>query len=156
MTSSWTQWRPKSPARRLDCLLDRLFKCRPKRISKLRVTGLFVMGLRRWPVDSTYKEASDAENVSIWWRHHVHIFLHMHTGTYHSKIVRKSYGVSHKVTKKLNLLISWYIIVWLNRQSMSPVMKITRICTSHGITAWPWLASIFLPSAICGAYHLQS
>ena len=30
----------------------------------------FVKGIRRWPVDSPHKGASNAENVSIWWRHY--------------------------------------------------------------------------------------
>ena len=30
----------------------------------------FVRGIHRWPVNSTRKKASNAENVSIWWRHH--------------------------------------------------------------------------------------
>ena len=42
-----------------DCLLNRLFKRRPKKASKLRVTGLCA------------QTASNTENVSIWWRHHV-------------------------------------------------------------------------------------
>ena len=31
----------------------------------------FVRGIHRWPVNSSHKKASNAENVSIWWRHHV-------------------------------------------------------------------------------------
>ena len=30
----------------------------------------FVRWSHRWPVDSPHKGASNAENVSIWWRHH--------------------------------------------------------------------------------------
>ena len=30
----------------------------------------FVRGIHQWPVDSTHKGASNAENISIWWRHH--------------------------------------------------------------------------------------
>ena len=39
-----------------ECLLNRLFRRRSRKTSKLRVTGLCV--------------GSNAENVSIWWRHH--------------------------------------------------------------------------------------
>ena len=52
------------------CLLNRLFRCRSKKTSKLRVTGLCVgnsPGTGEFPAQM----ASDAENVSIWWRHHV-------------------------------------------------------------------------------------
>ena len=52
-----------------DCLLSRLFKRRSKKTSKLRVTGLCVGNS---PVTGEFpaQRASNAENVSIWWRHH--------------------------------------------------------------------------------------
>ena len=53
-----------------DCLLNRLFRRRSKKTSKLRVTGLCVgnsPGTGEFPA----LMASNAENVSIWWRHHV-------------------------------------------------------------------------------------
>ena len=43
-----------------DCLLNRLFRRRSKKTSKLRVTNEFPA-----------QRVSNAENVSIWWRHHV-------------------------------------------------------------------------------------
>ena len=48
-----------------DCLLNRLFRRRSKKTSKPRVTGLCV-GNSQFPAQM----ASNAENVSIWWRHH--------------------------------------------------------------------------------------
>ena len=51
-------------------LLNRLFRRRSKKTSKLRVTGLCVgnsPGTGEFPAQM----ASNAENVSIWWRHHV-------------------------------------------------------------------------------------
>ena len=54
-----------------DCLLNRLFRCRWKKTSKLRVTGLCAgdsPGTGEFPAQM----ASNAENVSIWWRHHAH------------------------------------------------------------------------------------
>ena len=53
------------------CLLNRLFRRRSKKTSKLRVTGLCVgnsPGTGEFPAQM----ASNAENVSIWWRHHVY------------------------------------------------------------------------------------
>ena len=52
-----------------DCLLNRLFRRRSKKISKLRVTGRWVGNS---PVTGEFPApvASNAENVSIWWRHH--------------------------------------------------------------------------------------
>ena len=52
------------------CLLNRLFRRRSKKKSKLPVTGLCV-GNSPGPVNSPHQRASYAENVSIWWRHHV-------------------------------------------------------------------------------------
>ena len=52
-----------------DCLLNRLFGRRSKKTSKLRVTGLCAgnsPGTGEFPA----QKASNAENVSIWWRHH--------------------------------------------------------------------------------------
>ena len=52
-----------------DCVLNRLFRRRSKKTSKLRVTGLCVgnsPGTGEFPTQM----ASNAENVSIWWRHH--------------------------------------------------------------------------------------
>ena len=52
-----------------DCLLSRLFRRRSKKTSKLRVTGLCAgksPGTGEFPAQM----ASNAENVSIWWRHH--------------------------------------------------------------------------------------
>ena len=53
-----------------DCLLNCLFGRRSKKTSKLRVNGLCVgnsPGADEFPAQM----ASNAENVSIWWRHHV-------------------------------------------------------------------------------------
>ena len=59
---------------RFDCLLNRLFRSRSKKTSKLRVTGLCVgnsPGTGEFPA----QRASTAENVSIWWRHHDSAFM---------------------------------------------------------------------------------
>ena len=52
-----------------DCLLNRLFKRRSKKKSKLRVTGLCVGNS---PVTGEFpaQMSSIAENVSIWWCYH--------------------------------------------------------------------------------------
>ena len=54
-----------------DCLLNRLFRHRPKKTSKLRVTGL-CEGNLRVTSEIPAQRASDSANVSIWWRHHVY------------------------------------------------------------------------------------
>ena len=52
-----------------ECLLNSLFRRRSKKILKLHVTGLCEGNS---PVTGEFpaQRASEAENVSIWWRHH--------------------------------------------------------------------------------------
>ena len=61
-----------------DCLLKRLFRRRSKKTSKLRVPGLWEGNS---PVTSEFpaQRTSSAENVSIWWRHHVNSNLYLGT-----------------------------------------------------------------------------
>ena len=71
ITSQWRHnWRDGvSNHQRLNCLINRLFRRRSKRASKFRVTGLCEgnsPGTGEFPAQM----ASNAENVSIWWRHH--------------------------------------------------------------------------------------
>ena len=73
-----------------DCLLNRLFRRRSKKTSKLRVTGLCAGNS---PVTGEFpsQSTSNVENVSIWWRHHVVVVMplrRMHS----SKSYSWSYG----------------------------------------------------------------
>ena len=58
-----------------DCLLNRLFRSRSKRTSRLRVTGPCAWNS---PVTGEFpaQMASNADNVSIWWRHHAWPNIH--------------------------------------------------------------------------------
>ena len=75
------QWRHNerngvSNHQRHDCLLNRLFRLRSKKTSKVRITGLCEGNS---PVTGEFpaQRVSKAENVSIWWRHHESVcFLH--------------------------------------------------------------------------------
>ena len=69
------QWRHNgrdcvSNHQRLDCLLKCLFRHISKKTSKLLVTCL-CKGNSPVPGEFPTQKASNAENVSIWWRHHV-------------------------------------------------------------------------------------
>ena len=59
-----------------DCLLHGLYRCRSKKTSKLRVTGLCV---GRSPVTDEFpaQMASNAENVSFWVRHHAYAMVYV-------------------------------------------------------------------------------
>ena len=57
-------------------LLNRLFRRRSKKTSKLRVTGICV---GNYPGNDEFpaQMVSNAENVSIWWRHHGFPYTYM-------------------------------------------------------------------------------
>ena len=81
-----------------ECLLNRLFKRRSKKTSKLRVTGLCVgnsPGTGEFPAQM----ASNAEKISIWWRHHGTLI----------------YLYGWKLVKFCELQYSpkWYDFIWL-------------------------------------------
>ena len=68
------QWRHNgrggvSNHRHLDCLLDRLFRRRSKKLSKLRVTCP-CEGNSQVTTEFPSQRASNTVKVSIWWRHH--------------------------------------------------------------------------------------
>ena len=58
-----------------DCLLNRLFRRRSKKTPKLRVTGL-CKGNSPGTGEFPAQMASNAENISIWWRHRVTAPIH--------------------------------------------------------------------------------
>ena len=64
-----------------DCFLNRLFRHRLKKASKLRVTGRCA-GNSPEAGEFPAQMASNVENVSIWWRHHVgtqvYIIIYVH------------------------------------------------------------------------------
>ena len=52
-----------------ECLLNHLFRCRSNKTSKLRVTGLCAGNSPPVTGEFPAQRASNAEDVSIWWRH---------------------------------------------------------------------------------------
>ena len=60
-----------------DCLFKCLFRRRSKKTSKLRVTGLCTE-TGEFPAQM----ASNAENISIWWRHHIRDLLLAHRSSF--------------------------------------------------------------------------
>ena len=69
------QWRQNerdgvSDHQRLNCLFNRVFRQRSKKASKLRVTGLCEGNYSPITGEFPAQKASNAENISIWWRHH--------------------------------------------------------------------------------------
>ena len=95
--------------RRLDCLLNCLFRRSSKKTSKLRITGLCE---RNPPLTGEFPSqgASNAENVSIWRHHHVKRlqcfrfwfnYLNHHQCKWETNVSR---GTTWRVMNWLNLL----------------------------------------------------
>ena len=88
-----------------DCLLNRLFVRKSKKTSKLCVNGLCVRnspGTGEFPAQM----ASNAENVSIWWRHH-------DTRSRHSREVQATH-VHHRSC-------DWFPKIWQTSRCFSIV-----------------------------------
>ena len=92
-----------------DCLLSRLFRRRPNKTSKLRVTGLCEGNS---PVNGEFpaQRASYPENVSIWWRHHGDndptLLLNFHIPML--KRLRSNPYQNGKLQANIDLPIAWF------------------------------------------------
>ena len=98
------------------CLLNRLFMRGSKKTSKLRVAGLCE---ENSPATGEFpaQMASNAENVSIWWRHHIHkgwiIYVNYKTTTKQSKTKPwqcQNLGIIYTAPTSDNLLLRFTVI----------------------------------------------
>ena len=90
------------------CLLNRLFRHRSKKTSKLRVTGL-CEGNSLATGEFPTQRASNAENVSIWWRHHVPTYMFI------TELIHAINVGSAKPFLQLDhwLLLTFYLSTWM-------------------------------------------
>ena len=89
-----------------DCFLNRLFRRRSKKTSKLRVTGLCAgnsAGTGEFPTQM----ASNAETVSIWWRHHERVrFISLYSsGLLHSQALGPDSISRYRLTSMGNPIV---------------------------------------------------
>ena len=98
-----------------DCLLKRLFGRRWKQTSKLRVTG-FCAGISPVTGELPTQRASNAENVSIWLRHHgnnasqitgTRLFCGQFTFTSPQRSALLAICHQHKSTSNASSIFSW-------------------------------------------------
>ena len=85
-----------------DCLLNGLFRRRSMKISKLHVTGLCA-GNSPETGEFPAQMASNAENVSIWWRHHG-IPQGCHTGGIGTTLLMPYLQVQVKLSQCISML----------------------------------------------------
>ena len=94
----------------ITILLGRLFGRRSKKTSKLRVTGLCagnLPGTGEFPAQM----ASSAENVSIWWRHHISGVLHLSQFISSSEKCENVLEMHHFFIKGEAPGIEWQVLV---------------------------------------------
>ena len=127
------------------CLLNRLFRGRSKKTSKLRVTGLCA-GNSLETGEFTAQMASNVEKVSIWWHHYASIGIPIIK-------IRWSWN-SFIFIMGIPILIIWYLyieIIWNHQNwdgtlvtmgySKSPVIKFhwkyMKLCSQHCVCICP-------------------
>ena len=89
-----------------DCLFNRLFRRRSKKTSKLRVTGLCAgnsPGTGEFPAQM----ASNADNVSIWWRHHENQLEFRMWWVRYPQSISIIYSSDHVIGKKNAHDVTW-------------------------------------------------
>ena len=140
------------------CLLNRLCRRRSKKTSKLRVTGLCA-GNSPWTGEFPAQMASNAENVSIWWRHHV---LKFWQSEYHTTPVISSCEILAHI-----LIKSQFGMEYLNhnrhhlKQSLSPSIRggrfltVITLCEIDAFTLIRCLINVYLGGLLCYLSYQQ-
>ena len=112
------------------CLLNRLFGLRSTKTSKLRLTGFCA---RNSPVIGEFpaQMASNAENISIWWRHHV---LPISFGIT-SLLLRWSYFCSSDSEAILTNMYRYIAYIFCKHSVTKPSHN-TLVCTFQGSSSF--------------------
>ena len=121
--SKWARRRLEWPASRLFTLLNHSFR---RRSLKLRVTGLCA-GNSTVTGEFPAQMASKAENVSIWWRHHV----------------LKQWRLIAKGAPRV-VKLQWSLIK-LKNVSNDTTVCVTKLCSSYG----PIYIYIYIYLCVC-------
>ena len=112
-----------------DCLLHRLFRHKLKKTSKLHVTGFCAWNS---PVTGEFptQRASNAENVSIWWRHHAN------RDCFFSSVLNATTEALHRIC-----LCGWYDMVWLSPGHFLVVIQLLYVSVYVFVTWYQcWFA----------------
>ena len=119
-----------------DCLLNCLFRRRSKETSKLRVTGLCGGNS---PVTGEFpaQRASNAENISIWWSHHVIIGSQISTGHCRKKTLQWRHNGRDGVSNHLRL-DCLFSRLSRRRSKKTSKLRVTGLCDGN-----PWVIGGF-------------
>ena len=108
------------------CLLNRLFRRRSKKTSKLCVTGL-CEGNSPLTGEFPAQKASNAENISVWWRHHYYmnimstwwsrvglLWLAVYKANLNRSVIFPRFPNCQNLDNKLNLMFMTDMLIWIN------------------------------------------
>ena len=113
-----------------DCLLNRLFRHRWKKTPKFRVTGL-CEGNKPVTGEFPTQRASNAENISIWWRHHVYT-ASIHTLSQqllHLPIYEQHISITYLPPRTAPRGDNY---IWYKPKLNTPAISITSLITPRG------------------------
>ena len=92
-------------------------------------------GIHRWPVNSPLKKASNAENVSIWWRHHGMIGMWSHLNAFRLKYCAISCNVCRHPAR--NCAAPRTMIIFEKRvYSLHPVQLTPQLLVTYAYRTW--------------------
>ena len=109
------------------------------------VSLAFVTGIHRLPVNSPHKRDSNAENASIWWRHHGYLFL-AGIRTVEARdnddnissiiVISMTKSILHECTVVHNLGLRWK---WFNKQWLDVTRQQSVVC-DNVVVLWQSLS----------------
>ena len=111
-----------------DCLLNHLFRRRSKKTSRLYVTGLCAgnsPGTGEFPAQM----ANNAENVSVWWHHHVAIWSIENTFQWNLNKKYKNLKINLKISSAIEQPFCFDLIVF--EIYCKPCMSVTLSSFFH-------------------------
>ena len=113
------------------CLLNRLFRRRSKKTSKLRVTSLCV-GIGEFPT----QRISYVENVSIWWHHHGYNRVPLWHAQFNAILHRVQYGL------KWNIRVSF---ISISRKMGGVKMRVNHMRSPvSGPLTYMWASGVLI------------
>ena len=96
----------------LTIVYPTVYSCADRRKLQSPASLTFVRGNHLWPVNSPHKWASNAKNVSIWWRHHEVCTFLLHWDPLWDR------GLLHCGICEMGIKCYYHIHVFINRQSV--------------------------------------
>ena len=135
------------------CLPNHLFGCRSKKTSKLRVTGLCA-GNSPGSGELSAQMASNAENNSIWWRHHVRSWARASKMWRRYLISSTNYTVDRSASMHNPYTNTLVILTEIHLMSSPSVVKephvfyVKQIFSFDGYVSWTYIYTLWRHTSV--------